>query len=110
MEVINETRKVEVEVEVPVTSYKFETRDAYHFESLTITDGEIVEIFSQSATGHGTATKSCLHFDNTCRSAIRFIVKHDLKELKNIYNALSEGPMKDFCRELQKEKMKELEF
>lgn len=106
MEVIKETRKVEV----PVTSYKFEGRDAYYLVSLIITDGEIVEIYSQTATGHGTATKSCLNFDDTCRFSIRFIVNHDLKELKNIYTALSEGPMKDFCRELQKEKMKELEF
>lgn len=106
MEVINGTRKAEV----PVTSYKFQARTVSHFKSLTITNGEIVEIYDESASGHGTSTKSCLNFDKTGRSSIRFIVEYDLKELKNFYNVLSEGPMKDFCRELQKEKMKELEF
>lgn len=106
MKVIRETR----EVEVPVTVYKFEARDINYIKSLKIIDGEIVEIYSESSFGHGTSTKSCLNFDKTCCSTIRFIVNQDVTELKKIYDVLSEGPIKDFCRELQKEKMKELEF
>lgn len=108
MEIINGTRKVEVEV--PVTSYKFQANNGDCHQDLTIRDGEIVETGCWDSRNGGGSSKGDYNFVNSCRDTIRFIVKYNPKELKNIYNALSEGPMKNFCRELQQEKMRELEF
>lgn len=106
MEVIKGTRKVEV----PVTSYKFQANNGDFHQDLTITDGEIVETGCWDSRNGGGCSKGDPWFEKSCRDTIRFIVKYRPEELKNIYNALSEGSMKEFCRLLQYEKMKELEF
>lgn len=106
MEEIKVTRTVPVEV----TRYYFEASNGDYHESLTIEDGEIVETGCWDSRNGGGCSKDDPEFEKSCRDTIRFIVKYKPEELRNIHNALSEGSIKGFCRALQYEKMKELEF
>lgn len=83
--------------------------DDYHC-SITIFNGEIDKIESWGTHGFYNKKKGDSGFAESCYDAIRFIVDHKPTELKNIYNALSEGEMKDFCRKIQAEKIAELQF
>lgn len=106
MKEVKGTRTVEVEV----TKYEFEAKKGDYNESLTIENGEIVRTDSWNSRDGGWTLKGEVGFAQSCKSAIRFIVDQKPEELKNIYHKLSEGPMKDFCRELQQEKIQELQF
>lgn len=105
-------RKVvkKVEAEEVVITCKFEANILDYHEELIIENGEIQETGSWDSRNGGGCRKGDYGFTDRCYSTIRFIVKHKPEELKNIYNALSDGVMKDFCRKLQKEKMAELDF
>ncbi len=108
METIKGKRTVEVEVEV--TTYKFEASSGDYHEELTIVDGEIQETGCWDSRNGGGCRKGESGFAESCYSTIRFIVNHKPEELKNIYNVLEDGVMKDFCRKLQREKLAELNF
>ncbi len=106
MEKIKGKRTVEVEA----TIYKFEANSGEYHEDLTIVDGEIQETGCWDSRNGGGRKKGESGFTESCYSTIRFIVKHKPEELKNIYNALADGTMKDFCKRLQQEKLAELNF
>ena len=106
METIKGTRNVEVEV----TTYKFEANAGDYHQDLTIVDGEIQETGCWDSRNGGGYKKGESGFAESCYSAIRFIVDHKPEELKNIYSVLADGPMKDFCRKLQQEKLAEFNF
>lgn len=101
--------KVLREVEVP--AYKFEAVNCLdqHY-SITIVNGEIEEVSNWETRGFYEKKKGDSNFDECCYKAIGFIVDHDPKELKNIYHVLNEGDFKDFCKDLQAEKIAELQF
>ena len=77
---------------------------------LLIVDGQIRDISIWSHGSGGSIDKNDTNFINSCFFTIRLIVDQNLKSLKEIYNALSDGPAKDFCRKLQKEKLEDLNF
>lgn len=101
-----QTRTVEIEV----TTYKFEASSGDYHESLTIVEGEIQETGYWDSRNGGGCSKGESGFADSCYSTIRFIVNHKPEELKNIYNVLADGVMKDFCKRLQQEKLAELNF
>ena len=49
-------------------------------------------------------------FIDECKASIHHIADISPSNLKDIYHALSEGEMKDFCRKIQAEKIAELQF
>lgn len=106
MEKIKGKRTVEIEV----TIYKFEASSGDYHEDLTIVDGEIIETGCWDSRNGGGRKKGETGFNESCYSTIRFIVDHKPEELKNIYNVLADGTMKDFCRKLQQEKLAEFNF
>lgn len=106
MQTIKGKRAVEIEVAI----YKFEASSGDFHKSLTIVDGEIQEVGCWDSRGGGDCRKGQSGFADSCYSTIRFIVDHKPEELKNIYNVLEDGLMKDFCRKLQQEKLAELNF
>lgn len=97
-------------VEVKTTIHKFEATIGECHEELTIVNGEIQETESWDSHNGGGRKKGESGFTESCHSTIRFIVNHNPKELKNIYYALADGAMKDFCKSLQQEKLAELNF
>lgn len=103
--------KINVSRTAKLPSYKFEADngDDYHY-SITIVNGEIAEVSNWATRGFYEKKQGDSDFSKCCYDAIRFIVDSKPKELKNIYHALSEGPMKDFCRKVQTEKIAELQF
>ena len=106
MKTITEKRTVEIEV----TCYKFEaSRGDYHRE-LTITNGEIEKTACSDSRNGGWCKKGESGFAESCQLTIRFIVDQKPEELKNIYDVLADGAMKDFCRKVQQEKLAELNF
>ncbi len=118
MEVINnETRKVQVLLKTRLHPYDQEYYDGdktLYCEELTIKDGKIIQISWASPYDNGNFYSTSTNYNSPiffarCCDSIRFIVKYKPEELKNIYNALSEGPIKDFCKKLQKELIEELQ-
>ena len=117
MEVIdNETRKVQVLLKTH-SFYPYGPDDGdktLYCEELTIKNGKIVQISWSSPYDNCTFYATRLNCNSPvflarCCDSIRFIVKHKPEELKNIYDSLSEGAVKDFCKKLQKELIKELQ-
>ncbi len=106
METIKGTRTEKVEV----TTYKFEASNGDYHQDLTIVDGEIQETGCWDLRNGGGCKRGESGFAESCYSTIRFIVDHKPGELKNIYNVLDEGTMKNFCRKLQQEKLAEFNF
>lgn len=96
-----ETAKSKRKVEVEVTTYRFEANSGSHHEDLIIENGEIQRTGCWNSRNGGGCCKGESGFADSCYSTISFIVKHKPEELKNIYNALADGVMKDFCRKLQ---------
>lgn len=78
--------------------------------SITITDGQITQVSNWATRGFYDKGNDSPDFCKCCKDAIRFIVNCNPKDLRNIYHALSEGEMKTFCKELQAEKIAELQF
>lgn len=105
-----ETIKGKRTVEVDVTIYKFEASSGDYHEDLTIVDGEIQETGCWDSRNGGGCRKGEPDFTRSCYSTIRFIVNKKPEELKNIYDVLADGAMKDFCKKLQQEKLAELNF
>lgn len=113
----NETRKVQVLLKTRPHPYNQDYYDGdktLYLEELTIKGGKIVQISWSSPYDRGNFYLTSTNCDSPiffarCCDSIRFIVKHKPEELKNIYNALSEGPIKDFCKNLQKELIEELQ-
>lgn len=106
METIKGTKTVEVDV----TTYKFEASSGDYHQNLTIVDGEIKSTGCWDSRNGGGYERGESGFVESCYSTIRFIVNHKPEELKNIYNVLADGKMKEFCRKLQKEKLAEFDF
>ncbi len=104
-----EEMKVLRTVEVPAYKFEADNGDDYHY-SITVVNGEIDEVSNWAARGFYEKKKGDPDFAESCYDAIRFIVDHKPTELKNIYHALSEGPMKAFCRKILAEKVAELQF
>lgn len=101
--------KVARTVELPAYKFEADNGDDYHY-SITIVNGEIDEVSNWATRGFYEKKKGYSDFADCCYDAIRFIVDWKPTELKNIYHALSEGAMKDFCKKLQAEKIAELQF
>lgn len=101
--------KVLRNVELP--AYKFEASNDgdYHY-SITIMNGEIIEVSNWATRGFYEKKQGDSGFAECCYNAIRFIVDCKPKELKNIYYTLSEGYFKDFCKQIQAEKISKLQF
>lgn len=112
MEVINDgTRKVQVLLKTRLHPYNEDYYDGdktLYLEELTIKDGKVVQISWSSPYDRGSFYSTSTNYNSPiflarCCDSIRFIVKYKPEELKNIYDALSEGAIKDFCKNLQKE-------
>ncbi len=78
--------------------------------SIIISDGQITKVSNWSTRSFYNKQNDSPDFYECCKKAIRFIVNCNPKELRNIYHSLSEGEMKNFCKELQVEKIAELQF
>lgn len=100
----NVTRSLET------TACKFTANVGDNNYSISIADGKITEVSNWATRGFYDKRNGDSGFSECCHNAIRFIANCNPKELKNIYHALEEGPMKDFCREVQIEKIAELQF
>lgn len=118
MEVINnETRKVKISLKTRLHPYNQDYYDGdktLYLEELTIKNGKIVQISWSSPYDKGNFYLTNSKYDYPiflarCCDSIRFIAKYNPEELKNIYDALSEGAVKDFCKNLQKELIKEFQ-
>lgn len=112
---INQTQKFSVSLKThchPANLEFWNGDETLYYEEITIKDGKIVQI-SVSCT-YASFNKylvdelDCSYLTQ-CYDSIRTIVEHKPEELKNIYNALSEGKVKDFCKELQKDRIEELQ-
>lgn len=95
-------------IQVPYVTHEFEASLGSYTETLTIVDGKITELGYHDIGNGGSCFKDSSDFVKCCKKTIRFIVDKKPEELKNIYEVLSDGPMKDFCKSLQEEKMAEL--
>ena len=104
------TTKGKRTVEIDITIYEFEASSGDYHEGLTIIDGEIQSTNCWDSRNGGRRRRGESDFAKSCYSTIRFIVEHKPEELKNIYNVLADGEMKDFCRRLQQKKLAEFNF
>lgn len=79
--------------------------------NVVIVNGEIIRTsrWTEYCSGY-RISKEHPDFIDECKLSIRYIADISPRKLKDIYHALSEGPMKDFCREVQIEKIAELQF
>lgn len=81
------------------------------YRNIVIKDGEIVRTSYSSAYCCGYRVENGdPNFVEECSTAIAFITDIEPKKLRDIYHALSEGEMKDFCKKLQAVKVAELQF
>lgn len=106
MEEIKTSRNVEL------TSYKFDAKVNYrhHYVSLLITEGEIVEAYYEDSRCCNFIKKDKPYFTKSCLNIIYTIAKENPEELKNIYHTLSDGVMKEFCKQLQQYMIAQLQF
>lgn len=104
------TIKEKTAVETETTIYKFEASIGDYHRILTIKDGKILQVGCCVPNNECGYKRYEPDFVDECYSTIIFIVNHNPKELKNIYNALADGEMKEFCRKLQQKKLAELDF
>lgn len=105
-----ETIKGKKTVEVECTTYLFKASEGDYNIILVIENGDIQEISCWNSVKSSRYTKDKEDFTKNCYSAINIIVKQNPEELKNIYKVLKKGAMKDFCRELQQEKLARFDF
>lgn len=79
--------------------------------NVVIVNGEIIRTSRWTEYSNGyRVLKGEPGFIAECKTSIRHIANNNPGELKDIYHALSEGPMKDFCKKIQMEKIAELQF
>ncbi|MCI8362599.1 MAG: hypothetical protein HFJ41_05690 [Clostridia bacterium] len=85
--------------------------DSGIFRNVVIVNGEIVRTskWTEDCSGY-RVLKGESGFIAECKTSIRHIADINPRELKDIYHALAEGPMKDFCKKIQTQKIAELQF
>ena len=103
MEEIKVTRSEEVIV--------YAESDSGVHHNVVIVNGEIARTswWTERSSGY-TKYPGEESFIDVCTTSIRFITTFEPAKLKKIYHALSDGPMKDFCKQVQAEKIAELQF
>ncbi len=79
--------------------------------NVVIVNGEIIRTsrWTEYSSGY-CVLKGEPDFIDECKASIHHIADISPSNLKDIYHALSEGEMKDFCRKIQAEKIAELQF
>jgi len=96
-------------IEATATKFEADNGNDIHM-NIFITNGEIVRTDSWSSSGLYIKYKGHPNFVIACCNAIHFIAHRTPKELKNIYYALSDETMKNYCRKIQQEMIAQLQF
>lgn len=123
-QIIELLKKVQ-EVPSEVAMHNFSTTDGHYHKTLIIENGEIVETscyFSERCSllyydDYSDSFEKTIEliyrykkgekgFRKSCYDTLQFIAKYSPLKLPTIYNLLSKGSMKDFCKLLQMKNLK----